>query len=50
MEKIRVSIAGASGYAGGELIRLLLSHPNVELQQVTSESNVGKFVYKVHPP
>ena len=49
MEKIKVSVAGGSGYAGGELIRLLLFHPNVEIQQVTSESNYGKAVSKTHP-
>ena len=49
MRKIRVSVVGASGYAGGELIRLLLFHPNVEIVQVTSESLVGKFVSKAHP-
>ena len=49
MDKIKVSIAGGSGYAGGELIRLLLFHPNVEIQQVTSESSYGKGISKVHP-
>lgn len=49
MEKIKVSIAGASGYAGGDLLRLLLFHPNVEIKQVTSETYTGKFVHKVHP-
>lgn len=45
----RVAILGASGYTGGELLRLLLDHPHVELTQVTSEQNAGKFVYFVHP-
>lgn len=49
MSKIIVSIVGASGYTGGELLRLLLYHPNVEIKQVTSESYTGKFVYKIHP-
>jgi N-acetyl-gamma-glutamyl-phosphate/LysW-gamma-L-alpha-aminoadipyl-6-phosphate reductase len=49
MNKTKVSIVGASGYTGGELLRLLLFHPNVEVIQVTSESYTGKFVYKVHP-
>ena len=49
MRKIKVSIAGASGYTGGELIRILLFHPNVAIQQVTSERFYGKFVSKVHP-
>ena len=45
MDKIKVSIAGGSGYAGGELIRLLLFHPNVEIQQITSESSYGKIYF-----
>ncbi|HVO44128.1 MAG TPA: N-acetyl-gamma-glutamyl-phosphate reductase [Aggregatilineales bacterium] len=48
-EKVRASIVGASGYGGGELLRLLLSHPDVEIGQVTSESNAGSYVYAVHP-
>ncbi len=48
-EKIRASIVGGSGYGGGELVRLLLNHPHVEIFQVTSESNAGKFVSSVHP-
>ena len=47
--KVNVSIVGASGYTGGELLRLLLFHPNVEVRQVTSESYTGKFVHKIHP-
>lgn len=49
MKKIKVSIVGGSGYGGGELLRLLLDHPYVELQQVTSESNAGKKVTIIHP-
>ena len=51
MEKnqIKVSIVGASGYTGGELLRLLLFHPAIEIKQVTSESYTGKFVHKIHP-
>lgn len=48
-EKLKVSIVGASGYAGGELLRLLLDHPCVEVQQATSESHMGEFVYQQHP-
>ncbi|MEM1448541.1 MAG: N-acetyl-gamma-glutamyl-phosphate reductase [Planctomycetota bacterium] len=44
-----VSIAGASGYVGGELLRLLLRHPGVTLGHVTSESNAGRPVRTVHP-
>jgi N-acetyl-gamma-glutamyl-phosphate/LysW-gamma-L-alpha-aminoadipyl-6-phosphate reductase len=46
---VRVSIVGGSGYTGGELLRLLLRHPEVELAQVTSESHVGEYVYQTHP-
>ncbi len=46
---IGVSIVGGSGYTGGELLRLLLSHPSVEIRQVTSERLRGKSVTKAHP-
>jgi LysW-gamma-L-alpha-aminoadipyl-6-phosphate/LysW-L-glutamyl-5-phosphate reductase len=46
---IRVSILGGSGYGGGELLRLLLGHPNVDVSQVTSRSHLGEYVYQVHP-
>lgn len=46
---IGVSIAGGSGYTGGELIRLLLQHPEVTVRQVTSERFAGKPVHRVHP-
>ena len=39
---------GAAGYTGGELIRLLLSHPEVEIVFANSESNAGNKVYDVH--
>lgn len=44
-----VSIVGGSGYGGGELLRLLLGHPNVDVKQVTSRSHLGEYVYQVHP-
>lgn len=47
--RIDVSIVGASGFAGGELLRLLLFHPHVNILQVTSERFIGKSVHKVHP-
>ena len=46
---IRVAIAGASGYVGGELLRLLLQHPHVEVAQATSERLAGQFVHTAHP-
>jgi N-acetyl-gamma-glutamyl-phosphate/LysW-gamma-L-alpha-aminoadipyl-6-phosphate reductase len=46
---ISVAILGASGYAGGELLRLLLHHPQVSVTQVTSRSHLGEYVYQVHP-
>lgn len=49
MTKIRVSLVGGSGYVGGELLRLLLFHPEVEIVQVTSERNAGRLVSRVHP-
>ena len=38
---MRAAIAGASGYAGGELLRLLLSHPRIEIGALTAGSNAG---------
>lgn len=46
---IDASIVGGSGYAGGELLRLLLAHPEVNVRQVTSERFAGKFVHRTHP-
>lgn len=45
---VRVGILGAAGYTGGELIRLLLNHPEAEIVFVNSESNAGNKVYDVH--
>ena len=46
---LTASIVGGSGYTGGELLRLLLGHPEVEVKQVTSRSLAGKFVTVAHP-
>ena len=46
---IKVSIVGATGYGGGELLRLLLFHPEIEIAQVTSRSQAGKPVGRSHP-
>lgn len=45
---INVGILGAAGYTGGELIRLLLNHPEVRIVFANSESNAGNKVYEVH--
>lgn len=45
---IKVGILGAAGYTGGELLRLLLNHPEVEIVFANSESNAGNKVYDVH--
>jgi LysW-gamma-L-alpha-aminoadipyl-6-phosphate/LysW-L-glutamyl-5-phosphate reductase len=47
--KLTAGIVGGSGYTGGELLRLLLGHPHVEVTQVTSRSLAGKFVTASHP-
>jgi N-acetyl-gamma-glutamyl-phosphate/LysW-gamma-L-alpha-aminoadipyl-6-phosphate reductase len=49
MSRLRVSIVGGSGYTGGELVRLLLFHPQVELAQVVSGSHAGQYVQSAHP-
>lgn len=47
-KKIKSGIIGGAGYTGGETIRLLLNHPNVELTFVHSRSNAGNPLYSVH--
>lgn len=47
-ENIRIGIIGGAGYTGGELIRLLINHPNAEIVFVQSKSNAGNFVSDVH--
>lgn len=46
---LSVAIAGASGYVGGELIRLVANHPELDLKTVTANSNVGESVVSLHP-
>ena len=46
--KINVGIVGGAGYTAGELIRLLLNHPNVNINFVHSKSNAGKSLHSVH--
>ena len=47
--RVKASIVGASGYTGGELLRLLLGHPDVDVAQATSERHVGEYVHSLHP-
>ena len=46
---VSVAVAGASGYAGGELLRLLAQHPTLEVATVTAHSNAGQPLLAVHP-
>ena len=46
---LSVAIAGASGYAGGELLRLLAAHPDLSVDVLTASSNAGELVTSVHP-
>ncbi|HEV2889896.1 MAG TPA: N-acetyl-gamma-glutamyl-phosphate reductase [Frankiaceae bacterium] len=46
---IRAAVAGASGYAGGELLRLLLDHPDIEPAVLAAGANAGQYVGDVHP-
>jgi N-acetyl-gamma-glutamyl-phosphate reductase common form len=46
---IKAAIYGASGYAGGELLRLLLAHPSAEAVAVVSRTQAGEPVFSVHP-
>jgi N-acetyl-gamma-glutamyl-phosphate/LysW-gamma-L-alpha-aminoadipyl-6-phosphate reductase len=46
---MKVGVVGASGYVGGELLRLLVVHPKIELSMVTSRQYAGEYVHRVHP-
>lgn len=48
-ERCRVSLVGGSGYTAGELLRLLLFHPCVEVVQVASQSAAGQAIHRLHP-
>lgn len=45
----RVAVAGASGYVGSELLRLIAEHPELELGSVTAHSNAGESIGSIHP-
>ena len=46
---VRVGVLAASGYIGGELLRLLLQHPEVQVTVATSRKSAGEYVFRVHP-
>src|ERR1700712_2614462 len=49
MRVLRIAVAGASGYAGGELLRLLLAHPDVEIGALTAGGNAGSRLGEHQP-
>lgn len=48
MQKVKIGIVGGAGYTGGELLRVLLRHPNAHITFVHSTSSAGELVSKVH--
>jgi len=46
---LKVGVYGASGYVGGELLRILLQHPKVTITVATSNTYAGEYIYRVHP-
>lgn len=49
MSKVKASVIGASGYGGGEAVRLLASHPHVDIVHVTAESQQGRAMSSLYP-
>lgn len=47
--KMRIGIVGASGYVGGELLRILINHPNVTVTLATSKQYNGEVIHRIHP-
>src|SRR5215470_2065233 len=48
VEQMRVAVVGASGYAGGELLRLVSGHPELDLVLATADTSAGKTVGDIH--
>lgn len=48
LSKIKAGIVGGAGYTGGEMLRILINHPHVDIAFVHSNSNAGNYVYEVH--
>ena len=46
---MKVGVVGASGYVGGETLRLLVNHPDVEIAMVTSRQHVGEYLHRIQP-
>lgn len=46
---MKAAVVGAAGYVGGELLRLLIGHPDIELVQATSDTHSGAPLHSVHP-
>ena len=46
---MKIGVVGASGYSGGELLRLLLGHPEFEISYIAAGSNAGEFITALHP-
>lgn len=46
---MKIGVVGASGYAGGELLRILSTHPNFSIQAVSAHSNAGELITSLHP-
>jgi len=46
---MKIGVVGASGYAGGELLRLLSNHPNFEIVFIGAHSNAGELITTLHP-
>ena len=47
-KSIKVGVVGGAGYTGGELLRILVNHPNATITFVHSKSKTGKYVHEVH--